>query len=311
MKPTLLAVLLAVLTLGAAPPVAWNAPADKPHEKLARLGRLLSTVIDTADFPQAMPLAEGLKALEAKLPRDRKVALRLDEKAFGTELPRMAATQIRPQPMKTSLETILRRTLAAVPTAGEVDFDLQGNALVVSRPQLLAFSMKHDVRDLVKELPFQLPAWKLTDPAVYEDLDPSDGPGLLVRVLTNTVAFRSWEMVRIENGIRLVVYGSPARQAEVDDLCAALRRLADTRVVMNARLYEVDRAFFTREVAPLLAREGKRPGVASLDGPLFQKITRQKLLLTSENTLLRPGEEVALLSRHSAVRFRAAPLPGE
>jgi hypothetical protein len=102
----------------------------------------------------------------------------------------------------------------------------------------------------------------------------------------------------------LEVFASPARQEQIAELLAALRRWLDEAVVMNARLYEMDRAFFTKHIAPLFAgEEDNRPVVLGIDGPLLKKIMQQKLLLESEDVKIAPNHSSNFLSHQSAFRF--------
>ena len=119
--------------------------------------------------------------------------------------------------------------------------------------------------------------------------------------------------MEILNGTRLVVTASPSRQEEVGDLVGALDRLTDVAVVMNARLYEVDREFFTKNVAPLFVtkKEATKPSaVVAIDAALLKEITQQKPLLESEDVKLRPQQVGLFLSRRSAFRYVTGP-PGK
>ena len=139
----------------------------------------------------------------------------------------------------------------------------------------------------------------------------TDSPPKLIDLVATLVDFQPWETVEILNDSRLVVFASPTRQREVDGLLGALRRIADLFVVMNARLYEVDRAFYTKHVAPLFVREtGDQPQVISIDELLFRNISAKgKLLLESEEDRLRPQRQSGFLSRQSMFRFASGPDP--
>jgi hypothetical protein len=119
--------------------------------------------------------------------------------------------------------------------------------------------------------------------------------------------------MQILNGTRLVVSASPTRHAQIDQAIIGLRRMADL-VVMNARLYEVDRTFYTEQIAPLFAKDKdseERTAVVRIEEPLLRKITRQKLLLESEETKIRPEMENPFLSHQTAFRYDAGPLRGK
>src|SRR5437879_3947343 len=69
-----------------------NDTSSKSDQNIARIQQFLSEAsIDTKGWPKEMSLTELLKTLEAGLPRNKKITLRIDEKAFGKNLPRIAS----------------------------------------------------------------------------------------------------------------------------------------------------------------------------------------------------------------------------
>ena len=318
MKRSLPALLFSLVALLA--PSRSAAAQDKPansaakeEEKIARIQRLIATPLKEIDgFQEGMPLEKFLVALVAKVPGGKKLLFRIDAQAFGEQLPLVAGATVKiPRLINVSLVTVLRRALSQVDKV-EVDYGIQPTGVIITRPRLAVHRALYDIRDVVREMPLLLPHLQEPSGKVYQLRDPADGPALLVLFLMNEVNFRPWETIEILNGSRLAVIASPTRHQDVDYLIGSLLRLTDRAVVMNARLYEVDRAFFKKHVAPLFARDKDaedRPGVVRIEGPLFKKISRQKLLLESDNARIRPGEEAAFLSRQSIFRFAAGPHP--
>jgi hypothetical protein len=290
-------------------------PATKEEQAIARVRAVLGNRITTKGLDEEMPLAKLLAALEAKLPEGKKITLRIDEEGFGKQYAKIAAFPIVvPIVTNVSLRAVLRKVLNQVAGVEEVDFGIRPSGVVITRPRLAAHKVVYDVRDVVRQMPIPPPD-RQEDPAqVYPDVAPTDRPGMLVHLLTELVDMRSWETIEIHNGARLVVVASPDRHDEVADLLESLRRMADTAVVMNARLYEVDRAFFTKQVAPLFAtdkRSKDSPAVVRIEGPLFKRITEQKLLLEGDDGKIRPHQVETFLSRHSVFRYAAGPQPGQ
>ena len=66
--------------------------------------------------------------------------------------------------------------------------------------------------------------------------------------------FRAWETIGIVNGSRLSVFASPSKQLQIKSQLDRLRGLADLAVFINARVYEVDRAFYAKRIAPKLVK---------------------------------------------------------
>jgi hypothetical protein len=284
----------------------------KNDERIARVQRLLrETIVDLKEFPREMPLAKYLSAVEGLLPKDKKLTLHLDEVAFGNDLPRLAAATLKSPAMKNvTLHTVLRRVLEQLSRQSwDVDFAVRPEGVVITRSRLAAYSWTYPIHDVITEMPYLLPALTRRSPSLFADLKPMDGSALLVRMLMCDVGLRPWETMQVVNESRLVVVGSPTRQSEIADLLGCLPRLWDLKVAMNARLYEVDRAFYTKHVAPLFA-DGA-PAVLSIDGTLFKKVTQHKVLLESEFVKLRPRQEAIFLSRLDTFRYTAGPPSGE
>jgi hypothetical protein len=304
--------LVAVLFIVGSVPAQERAevPAKDAEAARARVQRILTeTLINTKDLPLEMPLAKFLAALEAKLPEGKKVALSLDEKGLGKDLAAVAATSITfSAPLENvSVLTVLRRGLKQV---NDVEYALQPGRLLVTRPKLAVHTVEYDVGLIVREMPLLLPGLRRQSPETYRDLQSGDGMAIVVRAVANFVELRPWETLEAYNGTQLMVVATPRAHAEIADLLESLRRLTDLGVVMNARLYAVDRAFYTKQVGPLFPRDketGQAPAVVAIDGPLFQAITGQKFLHEGTNTPLRPGRETDFLARQSAYQFAAEP----
>jgi hypothetical protein len=285
----------------------------KDQEAIAQIQKLLfDTLIDIEGFPEELPLAKFLAALEAKFPKGKKVSLRIDEEAFGDQLPQVAGAMVRIRPMKdVGVVTVLRRALSQVEKI-ELDYGIRPTGVLITRPRLAAHLMIYDVRDEVRQIPHLLPILRKYSGDSYQDAKPNDGLALLVRFLMNEVKLRSWETIEVSNGVRIAVLASPTRQEDVSDALKLVGRFSDLAVVMNARIHEVDRAFFTRHVAPLFARDEdtkERPAVVRIDEALFKAVGKQKLILESEDIKLRPDEDAPFLSRQSAFRYIAGPHP--
>jgi hypothetical protein len=284
-------------------PVPQGKPGSKDQEAIRRIQNILTeTVIDTSKFPEKMPLTKFLATLEKSLPPGSKVSFGIDEKAFGKNLRRVSDTTVQgflPQQARATI--VLRKFLAHIPETKPLDYVIRPSGVFVTIPRRAAYRLDYEVGDLVKQVPLLLPQWKRNRPNLYRNY-PLDGLELLARLVNDSISLQPWESIEILNGVRLVVTASYSGQEEVASLLAALRRLQDTFVVMNARIYEVDRAFYKKNVAPLFAHEenAEGPGVVTIDGGLFKKIAGHKLIQKGELARLLPNEKASYLSRSSA-----------
>src|SRR5205823_4429008 len=63
---------------------------DEARERIQKL--LDEQLIETMPFQQPLPLAKMLAVVEKQLPKDKKVALRIDEEALGNQFAEVAGT---------------------------------------------------------------------------------------------------------------------------------------------------------------------------------------------------------------------------
>jgi hypothetical protein len=317
MKPYLWPIICTLTGL-LSPPFALgqdkSVPAGEVNEqKIAQIQKLLDeTLIETKDLQEKTPLTKFLVALESQLPKDKKIALYLDKEPFGADLPRIMQAEVWllhfAKPGTTSLRSALHTLLKQLPKDVDVDYGIRADGIVLTRPHLAAHRWVYDVRDIVKEMPSLVADSSWLSSAGFQDIQPSDGPALLARLVSNSLELRPWETIEVLNGTRLALWATPARHEELGDLMRALHRLMDTAVVMNARLFEVDRAFYAKEVAPLFAKAkdgGERPTILSIDAVLFKKIAQMKAFLESEDTNIRPHRDAVFLSQQSVFRYVA------
>jgi hypothetical protein len=288
-------------------------PADEAEEQIIEIEAALERPVEIKDFPERMALAKFLAALEPLVPREKRISFRIDEEAFGKDLPKVAeATVTCPHMKNVTFVTVLRRALRLVSQVEEVDYAIRPEGVVITRPRLASHRCVYDVRSIVRCLPLLLPDMREESQQLYGDLKADDSPALLIRLLLNTVELKPWETVELLNGVRLVVVASPTRHREVANFVASLGNMADVAVIMNARLYEVDRAFYRKHIAPQFADtkdSDRRADVVRIDEALFRKISKEKLLQESEEEKLLPRRVSSFLSWQSAIRYAAGPHP--
>jgi hypothetical protein len=298
-----------------------NRSQDKPistrpveDAAIARIQKLLDEIqVETKGLQEKMPLTESLLALEALLPKDARITLRIDKEGFGADLSDLAQSKVRllfsVKPGKASFRSALHYILKQLPKNIEVDYGIRDGDIVLTRPQQATHRAVYDVRDVVRHMPVLRTEWRGFQAGVFDDVPSGDEVAALVRSVANSIQPRPWETIDLVNGSRLVFNASPARHAELRDVLFAMRRLADLHVVMNARLYEIDRIFYSKEVAPLFAKpkDGKKsPTIVSIEKDLFKRIAAETLLLESEEVRIRPHQPTTFLAKQSDFRYRTS-----
>jgi hypothetical protein len=291
----------------------------KTADAIAQVQSKLAEFIETKGLTEEIPLAKFLAVIEAKLSKDRKITVRLDEKAYGKELKEILATpvQLPPVPQRMTVGTALR--LAMSQTAiDDVDIVVLPSGVLFTTARLGASSKAYDARDVVEQLPHLVPTMDQHQRETLRGVDPRDGTALLVRLLAS-IGLEDWESIQIRNAHRLIVYASARHHGEVFDLLAAIRRQADVAVIMHARLYEVDPAFFKKHIAPLFAQEAPggilppvipdRRTVMPIDRALLKAILKQKLVQEGDPVKLRPGQKSVFLARQTPFRFDSGTPP--
>lgn len=183
------------------------------------------------------------------------------------------------------------------------------------------YTVTYDVRDVLEkpEAMQWYPNWNaFRDNERRRRGDSVQRAARLVRTIVSVIDFgRDKNMppnrvpIEILNGNRLVVRANAATHAEVESLLNAFRRLGDIWVIANARLYEVDDAFYTKvKNAKRLSREDLDEEEDRLvkDLPpkhesLFKFLKDHKLVLAGEDVKVDNGFEAILLSKHRVVSF--------
>ena len=152
-------VLLFLATFAAPLPALQAQPApepDKKQEAIQKIQKLLDTqLIETRHFQKEMPLAKFLDALEKQLPKDKKVALRIDKVAFGDKFAEVAAAPTRlhlqPTPQMMSLREILEWIINQGQYPVGVDFRIGITEVAITTIQRAQYTAVHDIRTMMKQ----------------------------------------------------------------------------------------------------------------------------------------------------------------
>jgi hypothetical protein len=312
MSPRHTALLTGITLIAASHGFAQPKPAETDDDRVARVHQVIeSTQVELKSLVgKKMTFAEFVTALEGKLRADRKIALKLDAEGLGKELPRVAGATITLQKdwsgQKVAALELLRSAISRVreQLGIELDYAARPDGVVVSFPRFAIFRISYDLPALVGRAdatPVELQSLlKFTYPRILVDDDVNP----LAHLLTNTIPLRAGERVELQNGTRLIVAAAGDRHEQFRDLIDQCGRLLDLAVVMNARLFEVDRTFFDTNVAPLFPSKDSPP-VVRLDRATFEKFRDLKPLVISDGVRLRRGPESLFLSRQFPFRSPA------
>src|SRR5262245_34910569 len=310
-------------------------PDKKQQEAIQRIQKLLDEVrIETKDFQKEMPLVRFLEAVEKQIPKDKKLSLRVDKKAFGDKYDDVAATPVvlRKGPKTMNLTWVLLDVICNSKT--KIDYRVGINEVTITTPALALYTATHDIRELIEKPEALLAAlaghWTRGVPrpdAIAEvlrvrDADPAQRvPAVIKWLISGTDCFNKCgivlneDAVQVLNGTRLVIRGNAATHAEIARLLGMLR--GDMSVIVQTKLYEVDEKFYKRVVnAKRLSLEDldkmeqeflegapdKKPRVS-----LHDLLAKQKLIQEGDKVTVDNGQRAALLSSHQIVTCLPSP----
>jgi hypothetical protein len=267
-------------------------------------------IIDSRGLNKEMSFAEFLAAVSTRTTGKSKIAIRLDNEGLGKDASKLAEAKVKPEHVgETSavhqvVQDVLRQV--ARETGSELDYAIRPEGVAITLPRLATYRAEYNLPKILASVDRAAVEAKHV-PNVAQGAKMETAEQALTRVLTTAVPLRPWESAELVNGTRLVVNATPERHSWFVELLDQLDRLADIAVVMNARLLEVDRAFFDKHVAPLFAvhvKEVAPPEVVLVPVALFKLLAGPKPLIASDDVKLYRGRESVFLSRRKPVRFR-------
>jgi hypothetical protein len=289
--------------------------AKTPKSRIDEIHRLLDkTLVQTDSFQEMMPLGRFLHALRKFLPQNEKLALQVDKAAFGQRYPNLDQTLVKlpPFPKKMSLRTVLRLTLSKLDAEAELGF--WPDHIAITTPKRAAYAAVYDMRDVLQQKDFLLPELQeIQDYSDWQrdlkDLQVTDNPLWLIRLLRVDTALRDWETIKVLNGSKLAVYATPSHHKQIEDWLMTLRRLADVAVVMHAQICEVDRNYYAKYLAPLMVQgQGKPQELPIIAVPrLAKSLQQQKVVLESDDLKIRPRQRTVFLSLQDTFRYLVHP----
>jgi hypothetical protein len=318
-------------------PAAAGVPAaavpDKKHEDtVQKVQNLLDEeLVDPKQFQTDRPLAQFLEAVEKQLPKDKRITLRIDKEAFGAKAAEVAATPMRLPPLKgaLSLRRVLEMALARIKV--KADYGIETSEVIITTPQRALYRVVYDVRDIVAKpdvLAYEvLPHRDFPEVTGFRErprlrqAEPAQRAALLVDALVTATNLDAGptagaqDSILVLNGTRLDIQSNAARHDQIAGFLQALRRVGDVAVILETKLYEVDRAMYDRvanakrwsradwEEAERRFLAGKAPKGESL----IDRLEKQKLVQAGEKVKLDNGLSAGVLSRHHAVSCLPSP----
>jgi hypothetical protein len=259
---------------------------------------LLAEVIETRDLQEEMPFAKFLDELARRVVKTGKITFRIDQEAFGGSFGAVkhATVQLPAVPRRMSLGTALRIAVGQQKVACVYRVDPAYVTITTPGRSIgTLHTADYDIRDLVEKSPDRdraAPALRIVQRLIAAcDRLSSEGG-------TDPV-------IQIRNGHQLAIRASALGHLDVIDVLAALRRAADVAVIVQAQLYEVDDAFYTR------LRKVKRISLEELErrfldgkapkGELLKLLANEKPVQVGDKAKVSNGATVALLSRYAIV----------
>jgi len=294
----------------------------------------LNGLVETKGFEDKIPFAKFLQKLQGEISKDKPLAIEFDRAAFGKDADKMLKTEVSlpMHPSRMNCSVALRLALSQVPFEKHlIEFSARPGTLVITTRDRAMFTMTYEIGDLLKHTPYLHEIFRgdeyhrgvffLVGPdAVGLDAkaDPSKPDEWLVRqIMTCGDAERArWRdtklpsTLRVHNGTKVVVHTAPSVHAEIDQLLATLRRLADLFVVLDAKVYALDRDEYEAHFAShFLDPKDKsvRRLAATVTEAQWKRLQGRKPILASDDDKLRPYERGMFLSRKVAYQYQAHP----
>ena len=330
LAPRSLGIFLTALLISLSPGQAQTAEDRKQDEAIQRVHEALEHVIETKPFMEPMPLAKFLDALSKHVSSDLKITFRIDKDAFGEGSAEVAATTVKlpPYPKKMHLVTLLKLVMAQA--SNDLDYRIGPSEFVITTPERALYTATYDIADLLKKpanLELIPKTWSLVrqwfKPRTERSVDMATmiAQAIVANVEVPSDRPANFEEARFQflNARRFTIRASGAKHAEIAAMLSALRRLTDLSVAVNAHLYEVDDAFYTKlkNAKPVDWEEDEQrilQGKPPLGEPLFKLLAKQQMILAGDEIKGDDGFVANLLSRHHAVSLlpnRAQLMKGE
>jgi hypothetical protein len=163
----------------------------------------------------------------------------------------------------------------------------------------------------VEDLVLRSPTWRK-----WMDREIPDGIEGVVHAIATTVDPDCWAgknaeySIEVLNDKKMDIRATKKQHGQILDILANLRRLADRAVVLEAKLYEVDKGFYKKELEPTLNGGNTNvadPAASSLEQAVAAKLRKEGKILAENKVTILNEQASEFFSRRNAFTYRTKP----
>jgi hypothetical protein len=323
--------LAAFLWVGATADAQSPKQAPKKMEELiGAANRRMSGVFPTKEFQEKIPFSKFLQMLEKEIAKETPFSIHLDREAFGKDADKMLTAEVNlpPVPARMVFNTALRLALAQAYVKGqEIEFTARPNTLVITTRDRSLYTVAYDVRDLLSHTHFLHQSFAEIKKR-YDDekdqrfgfnfderADPKKPDEWIARQILVDTEWAGWRdrtpasTIQVVNGTKLLVHTAPSVHEAIAITFAHMKSLCDLAVIMNAKLYALDRAEYDAHfAASFVDPKDKSARLAARATDAQRKMLQaRKPILEGDADKLRPNERAVFLTQWNVYQFQAGP----
>jgi hypothetical protein len=289
--------------------------------------RQLHGHIPTKPFHEKMAFAKFLALLGSEASREKPLSIRLDREAFGRDADGILNKEVSlPEfPHRMSLHMALRLALSrgGVSDDYEIEYIARAGTILITTRDRSMYSVTYEIGELLTLTVRLHEDFKRMAPATTESwfdakADPTKPAEWVARqVFATTDPDRAgWHKripastLRIEHGTKMIVHTAPSVHEVIGSHLSMLRRMADLFVVVNCRVYALDRAVYEKHFAKaFIDLKDKSPRVVTVTETQWKLLQGLKPVQKHESGKLVPYQRAEFFAFKNAYQYQA--LPGD
>jgi len=289
-------------------------PIDDDAPTYQRVNKVLDELIELKRLPKEASVTQLFQVIEEQILKKHGITISIDKDALGAEFSDLAATPLKmPRLRSMLLGAILRWVQLRLSHDGELDYRVRPNEIILTTSERAAYAKIYQIGDLLKDK-----AWHTIERTWQDQSSPGYLPpgtikdkGQRALILSKSLAaaltahHSSYRRVQLINGSQVIVHASRSQHREIASrMFDSLRGAADIAVVMNAKLFEVDRAFYEKEIQPALsAARQKQNLLTPITLKLAERMQKQKLIIEGTKGSLGVCQEIPFLSLQNVAAY--------